>query len=146
LLLATAAILLTEINTMNLSFEKKTLYFLAGAVPTERDKEIARALMMKLESAVHFRNGRVDQQGGNPEKADYVFGVEIKDGDGNVTGSSIPGEYANRYRVVNESGEVVSEPFAVAPAAPEATPGNSPNPELAAQIGSVSSGWGAPKP
>lgn len=104
---------------MNLSFTKTCLYFLAGAAPQAKDIEIGKELMRKLEASVKFRNGMADD-GGKPEECDFVYGNTIpeqRDSNGELVSgerSTIPPRYAERFPVVSETGNVVSEPLKVA--------------------------------
>lgn len=121
---------------MHTSFDKTLLYFLPGPTASDEDKQIAKALMFKLEAQIKFRNGSVDMDGGRPEKCDYVYGAA-------------PIEYRKTATTVDSNGNVISgatdkrENVVALP-----TEAQKEADVIAAEVGAapvMPQGWGAPK-
>lgn len=113
-----------------------TLYFTAGMVATEAETDEARNISRGYATNVRIRNGSAPINGGL-EKCDYV------------AGTTIPNAYALKYPKIGEANEAPQETQpeatdagnASSPAAGGESPQSSPS-SLAAQVGSVSGGWG----
>jgi hypothetical protein len=119
-------------------YKTTTLYFTAGAVPTEAEMNEARELSRNFATNIRIRNGSAPMTGG-VEKCD------------SVAGTTIPNAYLLAFPKVGEvSNEATTE---TEPTDPAGTPGSAPGvgegsqssaPSLAAEVGSVSGGWGSP--
>lgn len=111
------------------------LYFLQDGMKTDEDSKAIATISGQFEKTkVMLRNGAVDENG-SLEKCDYVAGPQIPtryarafptiNADGSTNGGDAPFQpNAEGFTAVSEKGEASQS--------------------LAAEIGSVSDGWGAP--
>ena len=110
------------------------LYFLANAVPTDGETKEALKLETALGAVVRFRNGRHPGEGGT-EKCTYVAGT-------------VPANYRATYTFIDDVGNAHEPPKAgtdeIGKSAASVDAQTSIPSSLAAEVGTVSGGWGTP--